>query len=290
MPRYSIDYSTRLGRGTGGTVRGGINLDTMEKVAIKEMVEHLNLHEETKLVYGLLQECQHENIVKLLDVGSIGGKTYMVFEHMFGDLYKFKKRLGMLMKRTLNREEIKTIIEQILQALAYMHEHGIVHQDIKTANVLINKEGTKVKLCDFDHARRVTTPPRDPETIGTLAYNAPEIILGDTQELGSGVDVWGAGVILAELVLGYNPFSVVRESHAARELYRVVEEIKERLHREIGDEDILELLDNMLVWEPEERWSAERALSSSFFEDGTRQMCGDPYQQLTCKMATQCVI
>jgi mitogen-activated protein kinase 15 len=96
---------------------------------------------------------------------------------------------------------VRKILKQILSAVNFMHQRGVVHRDIKSANILMFKDG-HVKLADFGLSR-VTRHPMLPMTkeVQSMWYRAPEILLG-SNKYTKGVDMWSLGCILAELLLG----------------------------------------------------------------------------------------
>lgn len=109
-------------------------------------------------------------------------------------------------------EAIKKIAREILEALAYLHDNGIMHRDIKPQNILMHKKGNTytVKIADFGLARQTTDSHLSSKLLGTVEYIAPEQL--DTAQFGingklfTNVDLWGLGIILAEIFTGETPF------------------------------------------------------------------------------------
>jgi serine/threonine protein kinase len=192
---------------------------------------------EDKVEYGLprsavreiriLKELQHENIVDchgiLVSSGNEAnkhkGSIYMVLGFVEHDLVGILE----LWKRRLTVPEIKNISIQVLKAIDYCHLKGIVHRDLKCANLLITKGGI-VKLADFGLAREYSTDPTFLKNKGglqdqalhmtnkviTLWYRPPELLLGATT-YGPEIDIWSAGAIIAELLLQRPLFSAEKE-------------------------------------------------------------------------------
>lgn len=97
------------------------------------------------------------------------------------------------------QSEIKTLMHQLLSAVACLHENWIVHRDLKTSNLLMNNRG-QIKVADFGLARRFGHPlGHMTQLVVTLWYRAPELLLGAT-EYDRAIDMWSVGCIFAELV------------------------------------------------------------------------------------------
>ena len=161
----------------------------------------------------LLQSMDHPNIVKLRQIcASSAASVYLVFEYLDYDLS------GLLQHPSGNlfsMAQVKCIIYQLLQALLYLHSHGVVHRDLKGSNVLLSRTG-QVKLAAFGLAKIFHHPDLRAEEhvctrmmtnrVITIWYRPPEILLGSTK-YGSEVDMWGVGCILLELLYGKAVFT-----------------------------------------------------------------------------------
>jgi len=120
---------------------------------------------------------------------------YLVFEYLEFDLKKYVKSKG----GPLSPEQVKNFTFQILQSLVYLHQQRIFHRDLKPQNLLINSEGTCIKLADFGLARAFGLPIKTyTHEVVTLWYRTPEILLGQKQ-YALGVDMWSLGCIFAEM-------------------------------------------------------------------------------------------
>lgn len=122
---------------------------------------------------------QHPNIVRLYEVIDTQSKLYLILElGDGGDLYDY------IMKHDGGLEEdmAKVYFHQIVQAIAYCHQLYVVHRDLKPENVVFFDKTGSVKLTDFGFSNKFT-PGRKLETsCGSLAYSAPEILLGDSYD------------------------------------------------------------------------------------------------------------
>lgn len=90
-------------------------------------------------------------------------------------------------------------MKQILEGVAYLHENGILHRDLKPDNILISFEGC-IKITDFDLAREIDYQKPMSRGVATIYYRPPEIFFGETH-YDFAVDMWSVGCILAELIL-----------------------------------------------------------------------------------------
>jgi eukaryotic-like serine/threonine-protein kinase len=151
----------------------------------------------------------HPNICTIHDVGEEDGRTYIVMEFVQGRPLEEIAREG-----PLPAEAIVRYGAQIADALAHAHHHGVVHRDLKSANVLITGEG-RAKILDFGLARHIEAdevggktlslvPSNQRGVVGTLHYIAPEVFRGEMADARS--DIWALGVILYEMAAGRRPF------------------------------------------------------------------------------------
>ncbi|XP_051566507.1 glycogen synthase kinase-3 beta-like isoform X3 [Myxocyprinus asiaticus] len=104
-------------------------------------------------------------------------------------------------KQTLPMVYVKLYMYQLFRSLAYIHSFGICHRDIKPQNLLLDPETAVLKLCDFGSAKQLVRGEPNVSYICSRYYRAPELIFGAT-DYTSSIDVWSAGCVLAELLLG----------------------------------------------------------------------------------------
>ena len=175
-------------------------------VAIKILHDHLAANEAFRERFRreaiAAAKLTHPNVVGLFDTGSDDSRVYLVMEYVDGPTLRDVLRdLG-----SLEPGEAAAIGEKIARALAYAHERGLVHRDVKPANVLIGEDGT-VKIADFGIAKAeagaddLTTPGM---VLGTAAYVAPEQVRGE--EVDGQADQYALGCLLYEMLTGQQPF------------------------------------------------------------------------------------
>lgn len=148
----------------------------------------------------ILKDCEHRNVVKLQEV-VVGEDTskieniFLVLEFLEHDL----KSILEDMPQPFLASEVKTLLLQLAGGVAYLHDHWVLHRDLKTSNLLLNNRG-QLKIADFGMARYVgDPPPRLTQLVVTLWYRAPELLLG-ASTYGEAVDMWSVGCIFGELL------------------------------------------------------------------------------------------
>lgn len=209
-----------LGRGATGTVWRARQRETAgaeaavpgqpgETVAIKVLKEELASDPDIVMRFlrerSVLLRLTHPNIVRVRDLVVEGDLLALVMDLVEGpDLHRYLRENG-----PFSPVGAALITAQIADALAASHADGVVHRDLKPANVLLRQYGGQMHplLTDFGIARLADSPglTRTQEFVGTPAYVAPESAEGRPQT--SAVDIYGAGILLYELVTGRPPFS-----------------------------------------------------------------------------------
>lgn len=192
MDRYKI--LKHLGDGTYGVVMKAVNKATGEVVAIKKMKKKFYSWEECMALREIksLRKLNHQNIVKLKEVIRVNDDLHFVFEYLERNVYMFMKNRP----RDINENQIKSIMYQTLQGLAYMHKHGFFHRDLKPENLL--EQNLITKIADFGLAREIRSRPPFTDYVSTRWYRAPEILLRSTS-YNSPIDIFAMGAIMAEL-------------------------------------------------------------------------------------------
>ena len=143
----------------------------------------------------------HPNVVQVYEYGEEDHYAWIAMEYVAG------KPLTAYMDDGLRTEvlRVRDIVGQLLEALAYSHGHGVVHRDIKPANLLVTADG-QIKVTDFGIARiEASNLTQRGDMLGTPSYMSPEQYMGEA--LDGRTDIFGAGVILYELLTGQRPFT-----------------------------------------------------------------------------------
>ncbi|KAL7315424.1 hypothetical protein PS15m_004646 [Mucor circinelloides] len=140
---------------------------------------------------------KHPNIVNVREIvmGNHMDQVFIVMDFIEHDL----KGLMQDMRSPFLQSEIKTLMLQLLSAVALMHDNWIIHRDLKTSNLLLNNRG-EIKVADFGLARKYGSPMGNmTQLVVTLWYRAPELLLG-AKEYTTAIDMWSVGCIFAELL------------------------------------------------------------------------------------------
>ncbi|KAG9333147.1 hypothetical protein JZ751_013405 [Albula glossodonta] len=282
--KYEI--KKRLGKGAYGIVWKAVDRRSGEVVAVKKIFDAFRNRTDAQ-EFG-----DHPNIIKLLNVirAQNDRDIYLVFEYMETDLHVVIKR-GTLLKGV----HLRYIMYQILNATKFLHSGNVIHRDQKPSNVLLDRD-CQVKLCDFGLARSLQQideevgNPALTEYVATRWYRAPEILLGSPRYT-KGVDMWSVGCILGEMLLGKALFPGTSTINQVERIMRTVpqptpEDIRS-IHSEYGASviqrmlqrpqvsleellpaevapDALDLLKQLLVFNPDKRLSAEQALQHHY--------------------------
>jgi eukaryotic-like serine/threonine-protein kinase len=202
--RYELEEV--VGQGGMSTVYKAHDSLLERNVALKVLHEQYNEDEDFverfKREARSVAQLQHPNIVTVIDRGEEDGSQYIVFEFIDGEnLKELVVRKGRLEVR-----EALEIAHEIALALAFAHENGLIHRDVKPQNVLLNGDG-RAKVTDFGIARSLDVEHGVTQTgtiLGTSNYIAPEQASG--QPVDAHTDVYSLGIVLYEMLTGEVPF------------------------------------------------------------------------------------
>ncbi|KAK9469037.1 kinase-like domain-containing protein [Lipomyces arxii] len=201
-----------IGKGAFGSVYTAMNIWTGETVAAKQIsVANLPKSElqKIRMEIDLLRALDHPNIVRYHGFVQSDDMLYIILEYCEnGSLTLTTKDFGACPEHL-----IAIFTAQVLKGLVYLHDQGVIHRDIKGANILTTKEG-KVKLADFGVATRAVA---DGQVVGTPNWMAPEVILLNGATSAS--DIWSVGCTVIELITGKAPYYELESMQA---LYRIV--------------------------------------------------------------------
>ncbi|XP_044616959.2 mitogen-activated protein kinase kinase kinase 4 isoform X8 [Equus asinus] len=260
---FKWQRGNKIGEGQYGKVYTCISVDTGELMAMKEIRFQPNDHKtikETADELKIFEGIKHPNLVRYFGVELHREEMYIFMEYCDEGTLEEVSRLG------LQEHVIRLYSKQITVAINVLHEHGIVHRDIKGANIFLTSSGL-IKLGDFGCSVKLknnaqTMPGEVNSTLGTAAYMAPEVITRAKGEgHGRAADIWSLGCVVIEMVTGKRPWH--EYEHNFQIMYKVgmghKPPIPERLSPEGKD-----FLSHCLESEPRMRWTASQLLDHSF--------------------------
>jgi cyclin-dependent kinase 12/13 len=254
----------------------------------------------------ILKALNHPNVVQLKEIvtskdsGDIPKNVFMVFEYLEYDLTGIIETPEI----KLTQDHIKSWSKQLLSGVHYMHVNKIIHRDLKSSNLLINRKG-ELKIADWGLARSWNPEMRRlTNRVITLWYRPPELLLGAV-EYTPKIDMWSVGCIIAEMFRRGGLLKGSNEStqldlifrtlgHPTKEEWPNVDKLCPlwKNYRPQGENDALpcklreelkarlptnaiswmtphamDLIDNLLAYNPDMRWSAAQALTAEWFFD-----------------------
>ncbi|KAK6147363.1 hypothetical protein DH2020_018275 [Rehmannia glutinosa] len=254
-----------ISKGAYGIVYRAQDMNTGEIVAVK--------HE----FHGLSRQTLREiNILKILSWKTVNA-VFVVMEYMENDLERLMNNAKKSRPFTLS--EVKCLMKQLLEGLAFLHENGVMHRDLKPSNILINQVRGELKICDFGLSRHFgkASGSYTPGLV-TLWYRAPELLLG-VKKYSCAIDMWSVGCIMAELLLKEVLFRGNSEIQQLESIYMLIgrpynHELRLKFATAtyfngapLLTERGFDLLDKLLAHDPHKRITAREALDHDWFKE-----------------------
>jgi serine/threonine protein kinase len=249
------DVICEIGRGGMGIVYRAEDKLIGREIAIKTLSEVTPELRERFYVEARSGILNHANIVTIYELGEFEGNPYIAMEYVGGESLEKILRAGI--KPSLL--ETLATVEQLCSGIGYAHQNGVLHRDVKPANLIVQPDG-RVKIVDFgiarlaDHKARLT---RTDSLIGTFHYIAPERLKGEVSDGRS--DIWSAGVILYQMITGHVPFDGANVSS----LYKVISEPYRALSNYSQDlpEELIAVVERALAKNPDDRYSTAEEMA-----------------------------
>ncbi|KAL7628655.1 serine/threonine protein kinase [Parahypoxylon ruwenzoriense] len=257
----------RLGKGHFAEVYLCVEKSTGQQYAVKIFTKTPGMDDRSK-TSGLQQEIavlmgvSHPNVLCLKDTFNEKNAVYLVLELApEGELFNY-----IVMKQKLTEDETRKLFIQLFQGIKYLHDRNIVHRDVKPENILLVDKELHVKLADFGLAKIIGEESFTTTLCGTPSYVAPEILAeGRHRKYTKAVDIWSLGVVLYICLCGFPPFS--DELYSRDFPYSLSQQIRSGRFDypspywdSVGD-PALDLIDHMLVVEPEKRYTVDQCLA-----------------------------
>jgi len=192
-----------LGAGGMGEVYQGVHAKLGRPAAIKVLSESCSDESFATRFFNearLQASLHHPNVAALYDFQEIGGRLCIFMEFVNGESLE-----DLVARRAFTIEDALKTFQPIVEAIAFIHQNGILHRDIKSQNIKLTSGGT-AKLLDFGIAKDSTSHSltQTGGVIGTPSYLAPEQLAG--KGASAQTDVWALGVLLYEMLTGVEPF------------------------------------------------------------------------------------
>ncbi|CAL8368247.1 unnamed protein product [Lota lota] len=220
------------------------------KCVKKKQKRDLNLENEI----AVLRKIKHENVVGLEDLFESRSHYYLIMQLVSG---------GELFDRILDRgvyseKDASRVIQQVLQAVGFLHQSGVVHRDLKPENLLYfsQDENSKIMISDFGLSKMVDNGIMS-TACGTPGYVAPEVLA--QKPYSKAVDCWSIGVITYILLCGYPPFYEETETRLFSKIMKAQYEFDSPFWDDIS-ESAKDFISHMMQKNPSMRYSTEQAL------------------------------
>lgn len=254
---------------------------------MKAKFESLEQANNLREVQALKRLSPHPQIIKLVELifEKSTGTLALVFELMEMNLYELIKGRRMY----LPEKTIKSLIWQLFKGIAHMHQNGIFHRDMKPENVVLKDD--KLKLIDFGSCRGIRSKPPFTEYISTRWYRAPECLLTDGY-YNYKMDIWGIGCVWFEILSLFPLFPGSDELDQIQKIHNILgtppREVLAKLRKHSAHMNFnfpakegtglarllpnatpegLDLITRLLAYDPDERISAQSALTHPYFRD-----------------------
>ena len=287
-----------IGRGAFGKVLLAVVKTTGEKVAIKKVFQDRR-YKNREL--PIMLELHHPNIVELKSYYKTKAENKSEDEFFLNCIMEYVPlTLSNLISQNRKKHTkfdpliLKLFSYQMLKCIGYLHSLSICHRDIKPQNILIDPKDYTLKLCDFGCAKHLKKTEPNIAYICSRFYRPPELVVGATKYTPQ-VDVWSMGCVIAELVIDKPIFAGKSASDQLTQIMKVLgsptaEQIKvmnpkfkpklpkkegktwkEFFQGKTSDEQFIDLVSHLLVYEPNQRFSPYQALNHPYFDDLTKK-------------------
>ncbi|KAJ1981388.1 hypothetical protein H4R34_002096 [Dimargaris verticillata] len=193
IQRY--EFHDQIGEGAFSSVVAARDRQSGDMVAIKRMKKRRWKDTSTHQEIDVLRKLAHPNVIMLRDAFREDYRFYLVFERMELNLFQWtQQRHG----QPYDEPVVRSIAQQILEGVAFIHHQGYFHRDLKPENILIS--GSRVKIADFGLVQKANTNRPLTAYISTRWYRAPEVLL-ECARYSCPIDLWAVGTIIAEILL-----------------------------------------------------------------------------------------
>ncbi|XP_053450191.1 serine/threonine-protein kinase PAK 6 isoform X3 [Nycticebus coucang] len=279
-PRLLLDSYVKIGEGSTGIVCLAREKHSGRQVAVKMM--DLRKQQRRELLFNevvIMRDYQHVNVVEMYKSYLVGEELWVLMEFLQGGALT-----DIISQVRLNEEQIATVCEAVLQALAYLHAQGVIHRDIKSDSILLTLDG-RVKLSDFGFCAQISKDvPKRKSLVGTPYWMAPEVI--SRSLYATEVDIWSMGIMVIEMVDGEPPYF---SDSPVQAMKRLRDNPPPKLKNSHKVSPVLrDFLERMLMRDPQERATAQELLDHPFLLQTGLPECLVPLIQLYRKQTSTC--
>ncbi|KAL7874150.1 hypothetical protein SRHO_G00051200 [Serrasalmus rhombeus] len=264
---YSLIPGKELGRGKFAVVRKCVERSTGREYAAKFMRKRRKGQDcRTEIIHEiavleLAASCQR--VVNLHEVYELPSEMVLVLEFAAGG--EIFNQCVAERDEAFKEEDVKRLLRQILEGIAFLHKNNVVHLDLKPQNILLtrNEPLGDIKIVDFGLSRMVSNNQEIREIMGTPEYVAPEVL--NYEPISTATDMWSIGVLAYVMLTGISPFlgddkqetflniSQINISYADEELERL-------------DKAAIHFIKSLLIKEPQDRATAEECLKHQWLQ------------------------
>ncbi|XP_028911939.1 death-associated protein kinase 2-like [Ornithorhynchus anatinus] len=211
---------------------------------------------------AILQVLDHPHVIRLHDIFASRAQVVLILELIQGgELFDFVAE-----KEALSEVEAIEFLQQILEAVAYLHSQHIAHFDLKPENIMLKQKDIpcpQIKIIDFGLAQRLQEGVEFKSSCGTPQYVAPELV--NFQPLGVPADMWSIGVITYILLSGLSPFQGETDQETLANVVAGVFEFEEQYFGQTSEE-AKDFICSLLVQDPRERMTAKQSLQHPWIQ------------------------
>ncbi|KAI6203101.1 hypothetical protein M3Y94_00517500 [Aphelenchoides besseyi] len=256
----NFDLGKRLGHGRFGSVFVASENRSQFIVALKILHKSeiiASAHHQVQREIDIQFHLHHTNIVRLFGYFHDNKRVYLILEYApNGSLYSLLQK-----KQFFKPALAANLLDQLVSALMFIHNYGVIHRDVKPENMLLS--GQTLKIADFGWA----APAKSSQLktyCGTPDYLAPEMLKEGAY--GFEVDIWAVGVTLYEFLTGRAPFDSNRDSPTMKTLYKNIGSGRYRLPSTMPN-GAKELIQQILCVDPKERLSLQEVKENSWISE-----------------------
>ena len=271
------EFIKELGKGSYGQVFRCQNKETGNVYACKKMSKKkIKNKKQFQTELNLLRTTDHPNIIKLYDIYEDNKYIYLIMEECNGGEFFDSLAKRAKEKNMYTEKECAKIFKQILEAVNYLHAHGVCHRDLKPENILFSNvaDDSCLKLIDFGLSKVLDGESNMKKTVGTTFYMAPEVIQGNYNEK---CDIWSCGIILYIMLCGKPPFYSQDEDELKKKICSMHYNFDYPEFKKVS-QDAINLIKKILV-SPDKRLSAGEILAEPWIKENAPNATGENLKQ-----------